>query len=61
MGLTFFSMQKTDHKGVMAAPPATQDKSLPGQIPPTAPAQGLPEGKAAPSGDPGSKARDVPK
>jgi preprotein translocase subunit SecG len=62
MGLTFFSTRKTEHKGVMATPPATQDKSLPGQIPLTAPAgQGLPEGKAAPSGDPGSKAQDIPK
>jgi len=62
MGLTFFSTRKTEHKGVMATPPATQEKSLPGQIPPTAPAaQGAPEGKAAPSGEQGSKARDVPK
>jgi preprotein translocase subunit SecG len=62
MGLTFFSTRKTEHKGVMATPPATQDKSLPGQIPPTGPGgQGLPEGKATPSGDRGSKAQDVPK
>ena len=62
MGLTYFSTQKTDHKGVMAAPPASQDKSLPEQIPPTAPAgQGTPDGKAAPAAAPGSKARDVPK
>jgi len=62
MGLTFFSTRKTEHKGVMATPPATQEKSLPAQIPPTAPAgQGAPEGKAAPSGEPGSKAQDVPK
>ena len=62
MGLTFFSMQKTEHKGVMGKQPATQDKSLPEQIPPAAPAgQVAPESKAAPSGDPSSKARDVPK
>ena len=62
MGLTFFSMQKTELKGVMGKQPATQDKSLPEQIPPAAPAgQVAPESKAAPSGDPGSKARDVPK
>jgi preprotein translocase subunit SecG len=62
MGLTFFSTQKTEHKGVMATPPASQEKSLPEQIPPTAPAgQAAPESKAAPSAEPGSKARDVPK
>ena len=62
MGLTFFSMQKTELKGVMGKQPATQDKSLPEQIPPAAPAgQVAPESKAAPSGDPCSKARDIPK
>ena len=62
MGLTFFSMQKTELKGVMGKQPATQDKSLPEQIPPAAPAgQVAPESKAAPSGVPSSKAQDVPK
>jgi len=60
-GLTYFSTRKTEHKGVMAAPPA-QEKSLPGQIPPTAPAgKGAPAAQPAPAADPGSKARDVPK
>lgn len=61
LGLTYISGSKTEHKGVMAAP-ASQEKSLPGQIPPTAPAgQGVPAGKVAPAADPGSKAQDVPK
>jgi preprotein translocase subunit SecG len=62
LGLTYISGSRTEHKGVMAAPPASQEKSLPAQIPPTAPAaQGVPAGKAAPAADPGSKAQDVPK
>jgi len=61
LGLTLFSTRKTEHKGVMATPPA-QEQSLPAQIPPTAPVgQGAPAGKAAPAADPGSKAQDVPK
>ena len=62
LGLTYFSTSKPDSKGLMATPPA-QDKSLPGQIPPTVPVpggQGAPAGKAA-GGEPGSKAQDVPK
>ena len=49
MGLTYFSMQKTDHKGVMAVPPATGSEVPPAQAP------------AAPAPDPGSKAQEVPK
>jgi len=60
LGLTFFSTRKTEHKGVMATPPAAPAQSLPAQIP--APA---PEGQSAPSpaapADPGSRAQDVPK
>ncbi len=62
LGLTYISGRKTEQKGVMATPPATQEKSLPAQIPPTVPArQGAPSGQAAPAADPGSKAQDVPK
>jgi len=62
LGLTYLSGRKTDHKGLMAKPPASQEQSLPAQIPPTAPVgQGAPAGKAAPPADPGSKAQDVPK
>ena len=62
LGLTYLSGRKTDHKGLMAKPPASQEPSLPAQIPPTAPVgQGAPAGKAAPAADPGSKAQDVPK
>ena len=62
LGLTYVSASKTEHKGVMAQPPASQEKSLPAQIPPTAPVgQGAPAAKAAPAADPGSKAQDVPK
>lgn len=58
LGLTYFSARKTEPKGVMTTQPA-QEKSLPGQIPPTAPAgQAAP---AAPPAAPGSKAQDVPK
>jgi preprotein translocase subunit SecG len=61
LGLTFLSTRKTENKGVMATPPASQQQTLPGQIPPTAPmGQGAPAGKA-PATDPGSKAQDVPK
>jgi len=62
LGLTYFSTSKPDGKGLMATPPPAQDKSLPGQIPPTVPAPGgqpAPAGKAV--GEPGSKAQDVPK
>ena len=62
LGLTYFSTSKPDGKGLMATPPPAQDKSLPGQIPPTVPAPGgqpAPAGKAG--GEPGSKAQDVPK
>jgi len=61
LGLTFLSTRKTEHKGVMATPPA-QEQSLPGQIPPTVPVgKGAPAEKTAPAADPGSKAQDVPK
>ena len=62
LGLTYVSASKTEHKGVMAQPPASQEKSLPAQIPPAAPVgQGAPAAKAAPAADAGSKAQDVPK
>jgi preprotein translocase subunit SecG len=62
LGLTYLSSRKTEHKGLRATPPASQEKSLPAQIPPTAPVgQGAPATKAAPAGDPGSKSQDVPK
>jgi preprotein translocase subunit SecG len=66
LGLTFFSTRKTEHKGVMAAPPAAPAQSLPAQIPPTAPAGPAapsPAGQAAPAApvDAGSKVQDVPK
>ena len=62
LGLTYISGHKTEHKGVMATPPATQEQSLPAQIPSTAPAgQGSPSGQAAPAADPGSKTQDIPK
>ena len=63
LGLTYFSGTRSEHKGVMATHPATEEKSLPAQIPtttpaaPTAPAAG----QSAPAADPGSKAQDVPK
>jgi preprotein translocase subunit SecG len=56
LGLTYFSSQKTESKGVMARP--VQEKSLPAQIPSGAPAA---PAKSAPAGDPASKAGDVPK
>lgn len=56
LGLTYFSSQKTDSKGVMTQP--AQEKSLPAQIPSGAPAA---PAKSAPPADPASKARDVPK
>jgi preprotein translocase subunit SecG len=59
LGLTWFSGGGTESKGVMATPPAQGDKSLPGQIPPTAPT--APAAKSAPPADPASKAQDVPK
>jgi preprotein translocase subunit SecG len=58
LGLTYFSTTRTEARGVMATPPAQEDKSLPAQIPPTAPA--APAAKPAP-GHPASKAQDVPK
>jgi preprotein translocase subunit SecG len=66
LGLTYFSSRKTEHKGVMAAPPAAPAQSLPAQIPPTAPAGPAapsPAGQAAPAApaDAGSKVQDVPK
>ena len=66
LGLTFFSTRKTEHKGLMAAPPAAPAQSLPEQIPATAPAGQSappPAGQAAPStpAEPGSRAQDVPK
>lgn len=59
LGLTWFSGGGTESKGVMATPPAQDDKSLPGQIPPPAPT--APAAKSAPPADPASKAQDVPK
>lgn len=66
LGLTYFSSQKTEHKGVMAKQPAAPAQSLPAQIPPTVPA-----GQAAPSptdqaasgaaAEPGSKVKEVPR
>jgi preprotein translocase subunit SecG len=59
LGLTYFSTRKTEGRGVMTQP--AQDKSLPGQIPPTAP---VPAGRSVPekpAAEPGSKAGDVPK
>ena len=65
LGLTYFSSRKTEHKGIMATPPAAPEKSLPAQIPPTAPvgqAAPAPAGPAAPAAaEPGSKVQDVPK
>lgn len=62
LGLTYFSGSRTEGKGVMATPPAKEDKSMPGQIPLTAPAApAAPAGKAAPGADPATKAQDVPK
>jgi|SRR5688572_18061319 preprotein translocase subunit SecG len=55
LGLTYFSTRKTESMGVITKP--AQEKSLPAQIPPTAPAGQQP----APGGEPGSKAGDVPK
>ena len=59
LGLTWFSGGGTESKGVMATPPAQDDKSLPGQIPRSAPT--APAAKSAPPADPASKAQDVPK
>ena len=64
MGLTYFSGSKTDQKGVMGKEQPAPEKSLPGQIPPSVPAdKGVPApaAKSAPAPDPGSKAQDVPK
>jgi preprotein translocase subunit SecG len=65
-GLTYFSASQPEGKGLMAPPAAAPDQSLPAQIPPTTPTapaaggQGAPA-KAAPGGEPGSKAQDVPR
>jgi preprotein translocase subunit SecG len=59
LGLTYFSGTKSESRGVMATPPAQDDKSLPAQIPPSAPT--APSAKSAPASEPGSKAQDVPK
>ena len=59
-GLTYFSSLKTEHKGVMAKPPA-QEKSLPAQIPLSAPAAPSSPGPARPAAEPGSRAQDIPK
>ena len=63
LGLTYFSVRKTEHRGVMAAP-AAPDTSLPTQIPGQgAPASAPP--KTAPGGPAstpeGTKAPEVPK
>lgn len=62
LGLTYFSARKTEHRGVMATQPAT-DNSLPAQIPgqggPTsAPQKAAPGGSGGPEG---SKTPEVPK
>ena len=59
LGLTYFSATKSESRGVMASPPAQEDKALPGQIPPSAPT--APAAKSPPPADPASKAQDVPK
>lgn len=59
LGLTWFSSGGTESKGVMGTPPPQDDKSLPGQIPRSAPT--APAAKSAPPADPASKAQDVPK
>ena len=66
LGLTYFSSQKSDNKGVMATQPAPASKGLPEQIPATAPAgQAAPAQPAssapAPASGAGSKVQDVPK
>jgi len=62
MSLTYFSGGRSEHKkGVMATQPAEPEKSLPSQIPSTAPAAPGPAATPAPSTDPGSKAQEVPK
>ncbi|HSB48312.1 MAG TPA: preprotein translocase subunit SecG [Burkholderiales bacterium] len=66
LGLTYFTTQKTEGRGVMATPPGAPAQSLPAQIPPTAPAgqaAPAPADKAAPAaaGEAGSKVGDVPK
>ena len=65
LGLTYLSASRGDNKGVMATQPAPDEKSLPSQIPPTAPAApaapSAPAVKSAPGGEAGSKAPDVPK
>ena len=65
LGLTYLSASRGDNRGVMANPPAQEEKSLPSQIPPTAPAAPAapsgPAAKSAPGGAAGSKAPDVPK
>lgn len=59
LALTYFSSHKTESKGVITQP--VQEKSLPAQIPSSAPAAPAPPAKSAPAGDPASKAGDVPK
>jgi preprotein translocase subunit SecG len=60
LGLTYFSSKRTEGRGVMTQP--AQEKSLPAQIPQNAPTdQSAPVKPAAPAGEPGSKAGDIPK
>ena len=54
LGLTWFSSHRTEHKGVMATPPAS---SAPVAAPETTPAP-IPE---KPAGDPASKVKEIPK
>ena len=66
MGLTYFSAGNKEVKGVMEkGQPAKTEKSLPGQIPPTAPAvpgpAAVPAAPKGPAADPASKAQEVPK
>jgi preprotein translocase subunit SecG len=64
LGLTHFSTRKSEHKGIMATPPAAPAQSLPAQIPPTTPAgqaAPAPAGQPAAPAEPGSKVQDVPK
>ena len=59
LGLTWFSSGGTESKGVMGTPPPQDDKSLPGQIPRSAPT--APAAKSPPPAEPASKAQDGPK
>lgn len=55
LGLTLFSVRKSDEKGVITTQPAPKQSAPPGDVP----VPGAPAGKPAPAD--GSKAGDVPK